>query len=65
MASLQLWKAAPISQSAADEATCLSMVVGLRIAPLEMGGRLGSMPRKKWPPVRLRAMVSLSGTEDS
>ena len=34
MASLQLTKAAPISASAADVATCFRMCVGLRMAPL-------------------------------
>ena len=39
-ASLQFMKAAPVSESAVDDATCLMIVVGLWMAPLGLGGRL-------------------------
>lgn len=54
--SLALTKRAPSSASAADAATNFKMVLTTWMAPLRRIGMLslGTQPRKKWPPIRLR-----------
>ena len=59
MASSQLMNAAPISASAAEEATCLMICVGLRMAPLCICPLLGRLPKYKCPPDLLLAPGSL------
>ena len=57
LASLVLWKSAPCSASAIDDATYFKMPQIVSIVPLKYMDKLqwGRLLRKKWPPIRFLA----------
>ena len=60
-ASFALWKSAPSSALAADDATKRNVEQMTLIAPLSLMGMLGfgREPKKKYPDARLRALGAL------
>ena len=59
-ASFMFLNSAPTSASTAEETTTSMVEERLRMGPLNNSGAVVvSLPRKKWPPARLRACGSL------
>jgi len=65
LASRALRKSAPSSASAADAATSFRMTQFMCMLPLRLMGlfSFGRLPRKKYPPVQLRALPFYNASE--